>query len=127
MLLAVHMEPMHATSRLHCAAPWDPHAYSQCTADPLHVSVLPLPSCTYNILYCSPPTPPLPFLSHPLALPQARYRKYKKPCVIAHEEMLLKVAQLDASPLASYWVQRELRRVVEEEAVMRAKLWAQGE
>ncbi len=37
------------------------------------------------------------------------------------------MARSDASPLSGYWVRQELRRVVEEEQVMRAKLWAQGE
>lgn len=38
----------------------------------------------------------------------------------------LQVAASDPSPLTSYWVAKELRRVVEEEGVMRAKLWALG-
>ena len=39
----------------------------------------------------------------------------------------VQVAAGEPSPLAAYWVGRELRRVVQEEAVLRAKLWASGE
>lgn len=80
-----------------------------------------------------------------------RLRHFRKPCVVSQEEMLLRVAAQQAgpsvaamlgsggaalaaspasptgaSPLVCYHLARELRRVVEEEWTLRAKLWSEG-
>jgi hypothetical protein len=55
-----------------------------------------------------------------------RYRHFRKPCVVSHERVLLKVAQSEPSARTSFWVARELRRVIDEEWLMRGRLWAAG-
>ena len=53
-----------------------------------------------------------------------RYRAFRKPSVLAHEELLLHVVR-DESPLTGFWLARELERAVEEEGQLRSNLWAQ--
>jgi hypothetical protein len=82
-----------------------------------------------------------------------RLRHFRKPCVVSQEEMLLRVAAQQvgeaaaaalalapsgadalqqasspaaASPLVCFYLAKELRRVAEEEWVLRAKLWSEG-
>jgi histone demethylase JARID1 len=62
------------------------------------------------------------------AMSVSRYRHFKKPPVISHERLLIRAARSDdITARTSYWVHKELARVVEEETVMRAKMWAEGE
>lgn len=84
-----------------------------------------------------------------------RLRHFRKPCVVSQEEMLLRVAAQQAgarlaathaalgppggtppaspplspgspSPIVCFYLRQELRRVAEEEWVLRAHLWSQG-
>ena len=66
----------------------------------------------------------------------ARLRHFRQPCVVCHDAMLLRVAaaatsgapgEAAAAPLAGHYLAAELRRVVEEEWVLRGKLWSEGE
>jgi hypothetical protein len=53
-----------------------------------------------------------------------RYRSFRKPSVLCHQELVLQVAR-DESELTSYWVAKELRRAAREELQLRCNLWAQ--
>ena len=53
-----------------------------------------------------------------------RYRAFRKPSVLCHDELLMHVA-CDESPLTAHWVAKELSRVVREEVQLRSNLWAQ--
>jgi hypothetical protein len=52
-----------------------------------------------------------------------RYRSFRKPSVLCHEELLLRVVR-EGSPVAAFWAARELQRAVREEARLRYHLWA---
>ena len=52
-----------------------------------------------------------------------RYRSFRKPSVLCHEELLLTVAR-EGSATAAYWAARELERAVRDEAHLRYHLWA---
>jgi hypothetical protein len=67
----------------------------------------------------------------------ARYRLYHRPCVVSQEILLLRAAKdaittsaasppSSSSPLLHYHLARELRRLLKEEAILRAKLWQAG-
>ncbi|CAL8461880.1 g1411 [Coccomyxa elongata] len=60
----------------------------------------------------------------PLSL--ERYRSFRKPSLLSHEWLLLKVAREETSPDASFFVHRDLQRVIQEEREWRFKLWSQG-
>jgi hypothetical protein len=52
-----------------------------------------------------------------------RYRSFRKPSVLCHEELLLRVVR-EGSPVAAFWAARELERAVRDEARLRYHLWA---
>lgn len=58
------------------------------------------------------------------AASQLRYRAFRKPGVLCHEELLLDATSRNESALTSYWVRPELSRVVDEEIQLRYNLWA---
>ena len=52
-----------------------------------------------------------------------RYRSFRKPSVLCHEELLLDVVA-SGSDGAAFWAARELERVIAEETQLRYTLWA---
>lgn len=61
------------------------------------------------------------------AMSNSRLRHFRQPSVISHERLVLRVAASpEISARTSYWVHKELGRVIEEETLMRTKLWAEG-
>lgn len=61
------------------------------------------------------------------AASSARYRLYRKPCVISQEEIILRAAlDTSSSVLADYHLSKELRRLITEESILRAKCWHLG-
>ncbi|KAK9819859.1 hypothetical protein WJX72_003401 [[Myrmecia] bisecta] len=55
-----------------------------------------------------------------------RYRSFRKPSLIAHEWLLLKVAKEDRDPRTAFFVRQDLLRVIAEEREWRSRLWSQG-
>ncbi|DBA83815.1 TPA: hypothetical protein ACH3X1_006338 [Trebouxia sp. C0004] len=55
-----------------------------------------------------------------------RFRTFKKPSVVSHEGLLLKVAETDDSPETCFWAKQDLQRVIAEERQWRCKLWSTG-
>ena len=76
------------------------------------------------------------------AMSVSKYRHFRKPCDFSHEKLVVRTAATALSPpepsshntteeerpgpRSCYWVGQELRRIVDEERVMRAKLWSEG-
>ena len=58
------------------------------------------------------------------AASQLRYRAFRKPGVLCHEELLLDATRRNESALTAFWVQPELSRAVDEEIQLRYNLWA---
>jgi [histone H3]-trimethyl-L-lysine4 demethylase len=52
-----------------------------------------------------------------------RYRAFRKPSVLCHEQLLLDVVR-EGSGVTAFWATRELERAVNEEAQLRYNLWA---
>lgn len=55
-----------------------------------------------------------------------RFRTFRKPSVVSHEGLLLKVAETDDSPETCFWAKQDLQRVIAEERQWRCKLWSTG-
>jgi [histone H3]-trimethyl-L-lysine4 demethylase len=57
------------------------------------------------------------------AASQLRYRSFRKPGVLCHEELLIDAAGM-SSALTAFWLSREVSRTVDEEVRLRYNLWA---
>jgi JmjC domain, hydroxylase len=97
----------------------------------LHVAIMLQTFCALRTCVCVLHNPPLPMQVNFVpadwmrfgAASMLRYRAFRKPSVLCHEQLLLDVVN-EGGPRTKFWAARELERAVTEEAQLRYNLWA---